>query len=279
MQFIDIDDSFFPTYNIEIIQGRNFSAAMETDVRDAVIINETAAQRLGLENPLGKGIKTPGSGPDGKEVDVVKRVIGVVKDFHAQSLHQKIEPLILSFAPTATRIISLRLSTKNTSGVMANIKSKWNQLLPNQSFHYTFLDETFDRLYKADERINTIFTSFAVIAILISCLGSFGLAAYMTERRTKEVGIRKVMGASVPGILFLLSKEFTKWVLIANVIAWPLAYYFMNKWLQTFAYRVEISVWIFLLSGCIALFIALFTVGYQAIKAARSNPIKSLRYE
>jgi putative ABC transport system permease protein len=186
---------------------------------------------------------------------------------------------VIANTPENFAFLSLRISAKNIQEIISRLKLKWQRLFPNTAFNSFFLDESFGQMYQTEERFNKIFTSFAILAILISCLGLFGLAAFMTEKRTKEVGIRKVLGASIFRIVFLLSNEFSKWVLIANIIAWPLAYYFMNRWLQTFAYRATIGVGIFLFSGLAALVIALLTVGYQSVKAARANPVDSLRYE
>ena len=194
-------------------------------------------------------------------------------------MHKKIEPLTIFYNQSGLNIIVIKLSAGAISETVSKLREKWESLFPDQPYNYAFLDESFDNLYKSEEQMNKIFTSFSFIAIIISCLGLFGLAAYMTEKRTKEVGIRKVMGASVSGILILLSKEFTRWVLIANIIAWPVAYYLMNKWLQSFVYHVDINVGIFVLSGLIALFIAWITVSYQSFKMALSNPGDSLRYE
>ncbi len=279
MQQLDIEPNLLPTLGIEIIKGRNFSTTIPTDPLEAVLINETTAKQLGWNDPVGKSIFIRGSGPDGKPTNIQKTIIGVVKDFHTLSLHKKIEPLTIFHNQSGFSVIVIKLSAGTISETVSKLRKKWESLFPDQPFNYAFLDESFDNLYKSEEQMNKIFTSFSFIAIIISCLGLFGLAAYMTEKRTKEVGIRKVVGASVLGILLLLSKEFTRWVLIANVIAWPVAYYFMNKWLQSFAYHVDINVGIFVLSGLIALFIAWITVSYQSFKIACLNPVDSLRYE
>jgi putative ABC transport system permease protein len=279
MQRMDSDDQFLPTLGIPIVSGRNFSRQMKTDAAEGVLINETAAARLGWKDPLGKSFSRKSSGPDGKERTLSWKIIGVVKDFHTLSLHEKIEPLLIANNQENLAFLSLRLPAGDIQGTVSRLKSRWQQIYPDQIFDSFFLDESFGKMYQAEEQFNKIFTSFSVLAILISCLGLFGLAAYMTEKRTKEVGIRKVLGASTWRIILLLSNEFGKWVLIANVIAWPLAYYFMNRWLQTFAYRTTIGIGIFLVSGLAALAIALLTVGYQSVKAARANPVDSLRNE
>ena len=172
----------------------------------------------------------------------------------------------------------MKIDEKNTSRIISLIQAKWKEVFPGQPFEYFFLDESFNNQYKADQQFGKVFGLFAMLAIFVSCLGLFGLASFISEQRTKEIGIRKVLGASVSGIAFLLSKDFTKWVLMANVIAWPISYFAMKNWLQNFAYRINIGLWVLLLAGVLALVIALLTVGYQAIKAAIANPVDSLRY-
>ena len=279
MQQMSIGTNLLSALGIEITKGRNFSAAMQTDLQGAVIINETTANLLGWKDPIGKLLFTSSRGANRQSTETQMKVVGVVKDFHTLSMHNKIEPLVIYYNQSGFSVIAIKLSASNISGTVSKLRNRWASLFPGQTFDYAFLDEAFDNLYRSEEQMNEIFFSFSLIAILISCLGLFGLATYLTERRAKEVGIRKVMGASMSGILILLSKDFTKWVLIANIIAWPISYYFMNKWLQEFAYRITITFWPFLFSGLIALLIAVLTVSYQSIKAALSNPVKSLRYE
>lgn len=279
MQQLSIEPNLLPTLGIEITEGRNFSTTMQTDLQDAVIINEITANRLGWKDPIGKLLFTTGRGVDGQPTELQLKVVGVVNDFHTLSLHSKIEPLVIFYNQSGFSSIAIKLSSGKISETVSKLRNRWETLFPDQPFDYAFLDESFNNLYRSEEQMDKIFFSFSLLAILISCLGLFGLATYLTERRTKEVGIRKVMGASLSGILFLLSKEFTKWVLIANVIAWPIAYYFMNEWLKEFAYRINITLWPFLFSGLIALLIAVLTVSYQSIKAALAIPVKSLRYE
>jgi putative ABC transport system permease protein len=279
MQIMAVDDRFLATLGMEIIKGRNFSEEMKSDPGEAVLINETAAARLGWDDPIGKTISRKGRGANGERISIKTRIIGIVKDFHTRSLHQEIEPMVLTNTPENFQMASLRFASRSAPEVMAKLNEKWKQLFPAAAFDSFFLDESFDSMYQAEERLEKIFTSFSVLAILISCLGLFGLAAYMTEKRTKEVGIRKVLGASTWRIVLLLSNEFGKWVLIANVIAWPLAYYLMNRWLQTFAYHTAIGIGVFFFSGFAALVIALLTVSYQSVHTARRNPVDSLRYE
>ncbi|MFQ5638923.1 MAG: ABC transporter permease [bacterium] len=270
IRWIPVDHDFIETLGIEIAAGRNFSSRSGTiDAGDEYILNESAVRMLGWKEPLGKQFK------------IIKKgtVIGVVKDFHFRSLHHKIEPVALNIYPKVFSYLLVRIRPENISNTLTFLKHKWQSFAPGRPFEYFFLDEDFNRIYKSETRLSKIFGYLAAFAIFIACLGLFGLAAFATERRTKEIGIRKVLGATLSGILLLLSKDFTKWVLLANIIACPIAYFAMNQWLQNYAYRINIGIWTFLLAGSLALFIALLTVGYQAIKAALANPVESLRYE
>jgi putative ABC transport system permease protein len=266
---VQVDYDYLKTLNIKMAEGRFFSKEFSTDDTQAVVINETAAKVLGMQSPLGKKIS---------HERLQGTIIGVIKDFHQSSLHNQIEPLIFHI-PEEFHIICAKLNSKNISEILALIEKTWKKFVPNYPFSYEFLDKTIDNQYKAEQKISTIFKYFTVLAIFIACLGLFGLASFMTEQRTKEIGVRKVLGASISGILFLLTREFTKWVLFANLIACPIAYLTMNKWLQNFAYRVNIGIWIFIVSASLVLIVALITVSYQSIKAALANPVESLRYE
>ncbi len=272
MQRWIIDYYYLNTLGIKLKEGRNFSPDFGTD-SSSVILNETAVKQIGLINPLGKTVYTL---RDGKLKSL--NVIGVVKDFHFESLRQNIGALGFMLGLNVDNI-TLKINAANTSAIISKAENLWKKMTSGLPFSYRFMDESFNQVYKAEQRIGTITFLFALLAIIVAGLGLFGLATFLAEQRTKEIGIRKVLGASVFSVLYMLSKEFLKWVLIANAIAWPLAYYFMNRWLQDFAYRVNISWWIFVLAGGIALLIALLTVSFQAIKAAVANPIESLRYE
>ena len=268
-----VDHDYIPTFKMEMAAGRNFSREMGTDPTQAFILNETAAKRIGWESPeeaIGKGF---GYGRRNGQI------IGVVKDFHFESLHQEISPIVMYLSSSDMAQISIRIGPENIPQTMAFLKDIWAEMRPNYPFSYYFIDENFDRLYRAEEKLGRIFSYFAFLSVLIGCLGLFGLASYSAERRTKEIGIRKVLGASPTGITFLLSKEFTKWVLLANVIAWPAAYLIMSRWLQNFAYRSGIGIGTFLLAGGIAWTIAFLTVSYQAVKASTADPVKALKYE
>lgn len=269
------DYGFINTYNIKMEKGRFFSIEHPSDT-SAVVINEATVKIFGLNNPIGKILIEPSPHGDEKY-----KIIGVTKNFNYESLHQVIRPLVIHLynAHGFGKFISVRIKPDDYQGTISYLQNTWKKFAGNQAFDYNFLDRNLAHLYIAEQRTSKIATTFAVLAIFIACLGLLGLAAFITEQRTKEIGIRKVLGASIPSLLFMLSKEFLKWVLIANIIAWPVAYYVMNNWLKDFAYKININLWIFLLSGIIALAIALLTVSSHAIKAAIANPIKSLRYE
>jgi hypothetical protein len=265
-----IDYNYFETFGMEIIEGRSYSKQYSTDPTEALIVNEEAVKVMGMESPIGKQL---GIG------DNQAKIIGVVKNYHFRSMKQKIEPLILILNPHNCWALFARLNSEDVSKTIGHMENAWGQFAPGYPFTYRFMDEAIDNLYRSEQQIGTLFRYFSILAIFISCLGLFGLASFMAEQRTKEIGIRKVLGATVSNILLLLSKEFAKWVLIANVIAWPFAYYAMNKWLQGYAYRINIAVWSFILAAVLALAIALFTVSYQAVRAATANPADALRYE
>lgn len=277
-----VDYDFMDLYEIEIIKGRNFSADYATDLLDyrreglagAILLNEEAVKRFGWKDPIGKKvIQTFGT------QRYYFNVVGVFKNFHFSSLHNKIEPLNLFLRPAYPRKISIKIEPNDVQNTIAHIRNTWNNFNPMYPFEYYFLDETYSRYYQSEEKLQTLFSYFSLLGIFISCLGLFGLASFAAERRTKEIGVRKVLGASISNIIMILTKEFTKWILIANLIAWPLAWIYVNSWLDDFAYRIEINWWVFLFAGGIAFFIAVITVSSQAIRAAISNPATSLRYE
>lgn len=265
---------------MEMDQGRFFSRELTPTASPKsghVIINEEFANIIGKENPLGMRLS---NGP--KHATVV----GVIKDFNYWPLYYRSGPLIIfykTYSPVPNhhfyRYIFARLKPDNIPQTIATIEKIYKNFNPEFPFTYRFLDEDYDRLYRSEEQAGAILRYFATLAILISCLGLFGLASFLAEQRTKEIGIRKILGSSVQGIVLLLSKEFLKWVAIANIIAWPFAWFISYKWLQNFAYRTSIGIWIFILSAGLALIIALLTVSFQSIKAATSNPVDALRYE
>ncbi|AMR32654.1 cell division protein FtsX [Mucilaginibacter sp. PAMC 26640] len=270
-----VDNAYIPTLGMKMLQGRNFSPEMITD-STAVIVNESAAALLGLRHPIDKNIFRSG---DSKRTP--HRIIGVVKDFNVGSLRAKVRPLMLRLKARYGSM-AFRIDTKNVSGLLAQIEKLYHSADANmagQPFEYSFMDDDFNHLYKSEQNTGKIFTSFAFFAIFIACLGLFGLVTYAAEQRTKEIGIRKVLGASVASIVTMLSNDFLKLIAIAAVIAFPVAWWAMNKWLQDFAYRIAIKWWVFVLAGAIAIVIALVTISYQSIKAALSNPVKSLKSE
>ncbi len=272
----DVDYDYIKTLGMQMVKGRNFSKDFGTD-STAVIINETAAKLFGYADPVDKTIMSLVDNESSKTYNY--KIIGVVKDFHFESLRKNIGALCL-FLNLSRGNVSFRLNAKaDIAGTIKTIETKWKALAPGQPFTYTFMDESFNSVYKAEQRIGKISLAFAVLTILVACLGLFGLITFIAEQRIKEIGIRKVLGASVPNIVQLLSKDFVKLVLISICIASPVAWYIMNKWLQDFAYRITISWWIFLVTAVFALMIALVTVSVQAIKAAVANPVKSLRTE
>jgi putative ABC transport system permease protein len=272
MQNWRIDYDYIPTLGMEVIKGRNFSPQYGGD-STALLINEATAALIGGGDPIGRKLYTNnGQNP------TVYTVIGVVKNFNYESLRKNVGPLCFRLGNNKWTT-AFRVETKDMKNLLAQVESKFKAMAPDMPFSYSFLDESFDGMYRAEQRIGKVAFSFSFLAILIACLGLFGLATYMAEQRTKEIGIRKVLGASVSGIVQMLSKDFVKLVLIACVFAIPLAWWGTSQWLQNFAYRVSIGWWVFGAAAVIALIIAVLTVSSQAVKAALSNPVKSLRTE
>jgi len=270
---LQVDKNYIPTLGMEMAKGRNFSDAFASD-STAVIINEAAVQSLGLQDPLNKYMYRPGD----NNKAITYHIIGIVKDFNFSSMHQKIGPVVMELRDN-WGAIAVRFDAANTTVLLNEIQNRWKAASPAQPFSYTFMDSDFNNLYSAEQHTGRLFISFAVFAIFIACLGLFGLVTYAAEQRTKEIGIRKVLGAGVGGIVTMLSKDFAKLVLIAAVIAFPIAWWAMNSWLESFAYRISISWWMFIAAGAAAIIIALLTVSYRAIRAALANPVKSLRTE
>jgi len=275
-QLWDVDPDYIPTMGMTVISGRNFSDKMATD-SSAMIINESAARLLGLTNPLNQPLYRP-QDDFGRQFKSY-HVIGVVRDFNFSSLRDDIGPLILRYEPNNADL-SVKVSGENSALAIAQIRTIWNKLSPNQQFSYGFLNEDFNNLYRSEQRMGSLSLVFTSLAIIIACLGLFGLAAYAAEQRTKEIGIRKVLGAQVSGIVRLLSLDFIKLVIIAIVAATPAAWWVMQKFfLQGFVYRTTIQWYIPALAGTIVIIIAFATVSYQSIKAAMNNPVDSLRSE
>jgi putative ABC transport system permease protein len=274
-----VDEHFIPTYGMQLDAGRNFSDAFGADQQQAMIINETAVKSYHFKSPeaaIGKTIILPG--PHNK-INKQAKVIGVVKDFHTESLFQPIDVLLLDMDPSQFTTFSIRISPANSIATIAFLQKKWNTFFPDKNFTYDFLDRQLDGQYAKEQQLGKIIGDFSALAVFISCLGLFGLIALVAQQRTREIGIRKVLGASVSGIIVLLSKDFLKLILLSIAIAIPVAWLIMLRWLNSFYYRTVISWWIFLIAGMAAIGIALITVSIQAIKAALADPIRNLRSE
>lgn len=275
VSYLATDHEFLETMDIKIIEGRSFSREFQTDEDKAILINEAAVRKLGWEKSVGKTIALYG----GDDRNRSMTVIGVFKDYHYASLREPIEPFFIFIDPYQYNQLLIRIAPNSISSTIEALRNKWSEFGSSQPFVYSFLDEKLDLLYHSEHRLNRIFQSFTLLAIFVACLGLFGLASFTSEQRTKEIGIRKVLGASVAGIILSLTKDFTRWVLLANIVAWPIAYFVMNRWLQNFAYHVDFNIWLFIGSGIGALIIAFLTVSVQSIKAAIANPVQSLKYE
>jgi ABC-type antimicrobial peptide transport system permease subunit len=270
-----VDYDFIKTMNIKMVDGRDFSKDHPSDAKEAFIVNQEAVKMIGLKSPVGKYFRLYGQ--EGK-------IIGVMQDAYFSSLHRKVEPLVYHILTDVNNArafgaILVRVKGSQISEGISAVEKVWKAQNPNSPFEFQLLDEAINSRYISDQRTQKIFGAFASIAIVISCLGLFGLAAFTAQHRQKEIAIRKTLGAPASKILASLTGDFAKWVIIANAISWPVAYYVMNNWLKNFAYRTDIHLWIFVASGAMALVIALLTVGSHAIKAATANPVESLRYE
>ena len=272
-QIWNIDYDYIPTLDINLLKGRNFAKDYGADSL-GIIINETAAKVIGHEDPIGKKLYLPHSDAPA----TVYTIIGVVENFHYESLRQQVGPLCMRLGNNK-RAAAFKVSASDVQTLVKTIESQWKSMAPEMPFSYHFLDEAFESMYRAEQRVGKVALSFSLLAIVIACLGLFGLTTYMVEQRVKEIGIRKVLGASVSGIVAMLSKDFVKLVLIALLIASPIAWWGMNKWLEDFAYRIDIQWWMFAVAGLAAVAIALLTVSWQAIRAAVANPVESLRDE
>jgi len=272
VQIMTVDYDFIETFGMELHEGRDFSREFTTDMNSALLLNEEAVKQFGFDSGLDKTL-TPGG-------QVTLPVVGVLKDYYFKSLHQKIEPFVTTLASEqAFNWVFIKTTEESMSNVMEFVELEWRRINPGHPFEYTFVDKNVALMYQSEMKLGRLFSIFTGIAIFIACLGLFGLASFTAERRTKEIGIRKVLGASVGSIVIILSKEYVKWIALANVIAWPLAYYFMSRWLEGFAYHTSLNILAFLASGLLALIIALLTVSFQTFKAASVNPIDSLKYE
>ncbi|MDQ3549972.1 MAG: ABC transporter permease, partial [Bacteroidota bacterium] len=274
------DHDYVKTLGLNLIAGRDFSKEMSTDVDEAFIINETAVKEFGFGTPedaLGQPIHWEKWNPDSLNPIKQGKVIGVVQDFHYKSLHEKVTPSVIQIYPSVLYKVAVRLKTADVQNTIAYINETWNKFSPQYPLDYKFMDETYEQMYKSENKLSSILWIFTFMAIVVGCMGLFALAAFTAEQRTKEIGIRKILGASVLNIVGLLSKNFLTLVFIASLIAFPVAWWAMNNWLEDFPYRVSISWWVFGITAVVAVIIALLTISFQAIKAATANPVKSLR--
>lgn len=279
LYYLPVDHDFIQTYGMEVLRGRPFSREFATDVNGAVILNETAVMKLesSVESTIGKKLEVIVD----LDLDHMHefRIVGIVRDFHFKSLHQTIEPMVMACLPHLVGYVSARIAPEDVMRTIHFIQDQWAKHFPGEDFEYRFLDDRIDAFYHGEKRLQTLLLSFSILSIFVASLGLFGLAAFTAEERTKEIGIRRVLGASTSRLLFLMSNEFTKWILAANLLAWPAAWFLMKRWLQNFAYRMNLGVGIFLISAVFTLFVALITVSFQIGKAAKANPAKTLRYE
>jgi putative ABC transport system permease protein len=264
---IHVDNNFIDFYDLKVTQGRKFSREFRKDAEEACILNQTASRMTGWDDPLNRRYNEG-------------TVIGVIEDFHFAPLNVEIAPLCLRLNRDPGEWLSIKVDSHNIPGALAIIKRVWEKYSMEYPFVYSFLDERIDRLYSAQQKLAQSLTYFSAILIFVACLGLIGLASYTTEHKTKEIGIRKVLGASAGSVLGLLGKKYVRWLILASIIAWPVAYYMMQKWLQdNFVYRIKIGIITFIFSAAVVFAITLISVGFQTIKAATANPVESLRYE
>jgi len=271
IQTLPADFGLVKSLGLEILSGRDFSEEYSLDSQESAILNEAAVKMFGFENPVGEKLQLFGK----REVSIV----GVVKDFHVKSLHSKISPMLIYMDPKFYLLTATKIKPEDSEATLTYMGDVWKTVLGESEFNYRYMKDAYFNFYAAEEKTGKMISVFTGLALFISCLGLFGLAAFMTNRKVKEIGIRKVLGASVRSIATLYSKEFTKWVIVSNIIAWPIAYFLIDKWLGNFAYRIPLTPAPFVLSGLAALLIALVTVGSHAIRAAMANPVDSLRSE
>jgi putative ABC transport system permease protein len=280
IKIVTVEYDFFETLDNEIVKGRSFNRKFGEDEHSTFILNQKAVKEIGWENPIGNWFETSTIDPETNDWKKRRgKVVGVAEDFHFESLHNKIEPVVFFIDHNWINWMSIKISSDNIPKTMRYIKKVWNDLDIERTWDPAFYEKEIDALYRAERRFFRIFIIFAILAIVIACLGIYGLASFTAEQRTKEMGIRKAFGATTAKVMSLINKEFIKLVIIANIIAWPVVWYFMNEWLQNYPYRVDLSLWIFLAGAFLALFIAQLSVSYQSYKAAMTNPAKSLRYE
>jgi putative ABC transport system permease protein len=266
---LEADYDFIDLYGLQLVQGRDFSRDYPSDAGGAFLINESARKALGWDDPVGREIIWGRTG----------KIVGMIKDFHMHSLHLPIMPLLISLNPRTPRFVSVKISGENILAAVASLRETWQRFAPEYPFEFSFFDEVFDRAYRAEQRLGKVFIAFAGLAVLIACLGLLGLASFTAEQKTREIGIRKVLGASSVGVVVMRSREFMKWVVLANLIAWPVGYFAMRSWLGNFAYRTSLTVPMFLGAALAAFFIAAAVISLRTYRAASANPADSIRYE
>lgn len=271
---MNVDYDFFETLSLELAEGRKFDRELDNDSIPSFILNETALKNFNIENPVGQRL----AGFFGPNQRQYGQIVGVVKDFHIEGFNQPIKPMVLMLDNNIW-FASFKIAPENMNETIASIETKWNEIEPSHPFRYTFLSDDFGALFKQQENFGTMFLYLTILAIIISCMGLYGLASYTAEQRTKEIGIRKVLGASVPQLMNMLTKDFVKLVLIANIFAWPITLLLAKEWLSNFSYQIDLPFMPFLLASVIAVIIAVVTVSYQAYNAATSDPVRALKYE
>ena len=285
MDEINVDRDFVKTMGMEIVKGRDFSSDFGEYEKESILINETAAKQYGWNNPIGKTIRTPDVNNWNGKNYVDMKVIGVVKDFHLDNMMREIHPAFIGnnpyypFTSNKYRVLIIRLAKGDLTNSIAEVEAKWASIIPDVPFKYEFMDEIFNSQFGRIIRAQTIITYFTILLVLISCLGLFGLISYLSELKTKEIGIRKALGASLPQLISILIKDYSLWILIANLIAIPVAYYVVNSIFQNFAYKAEFGIGLFILSGFGAFLVGLLTILWHVIKTAKTNPIEALKYE
>jgi putative ABC transport system permease protein len=269
MSWLDVDQDFLSTLKISLVEGEFFPADISSNGKRVYVLNEMAVKQIGWKDPLGKQFDIMGKG----------EVIGVVNDFNFKSLHSGLEPLAILYYPQAFDKLLIKISAEDIPGALDFLKKKWEALFPSDSFEYTFLNEDFHKLYNKETTASNIISYVSLLALLISCIGLFGLVLFTIDGRIKEIGLRKVAGSTSGKIIILLNLEFIKWILFSFIIACPVIFYFMHNWLENFAYRIELSWWIFAMAGIITLIISLLTVSWHTWKTATRNPVECLRHE
>jgi len=275
-----VDADFLELFGIRMTAGRNFSREFPADVNRAFLINESAQRALGWKQPVGREFLFQTHGAHGRHVDNPGRIVGVMKDFHSRSLHYKIEPLFLFLSDSSDhRVVSIKLDGHNIPATLDFVKATWRKFSPSYPIEYRFFDQELSKAYVSEQRLGSIFGVFSFFAVFVACLGLFGMSLFTAERRTKEIGIRKVLGASIPSLLALVNREFGFVIGLSLVIAFPLAYFFQAKWLANFAYHISASFGIFALAAAVIIGTALISISFQSLHAARQNPVDSLRYE